>query len=487
MSLTIKKGLNLYNIDMNSKTISIQKDSQLVSIYASGQLTATQKKIYNALIFVTKQLLKKDEKRFKFQVDLQSLMKIVYGDNEWSYKHVKDNILAIKKIMVEYNVLGKGGKGRKRDYISIFNLLGGITIEDGIVDYNFDFQVLDFIKKPMSYVYLDLRIIKGLDSKHSIGLYEILEDYKKLGKIDIEIEKFRKAMDIGENQYTRFNNLSDKVLVPSIEEINNKTNLKVSYEKITRGRKVVGLSFKISSKPMPIDTEVSATETKQVSKIETKDYQYYLNKKLTSKEYKIIDKIRKEYQDKPFFRPFLMHGLVPNVQRYYPYVKFYMKNNLIVNENGEPIRNDGVGMTVNAINCFLADHERFLGDLEPKIEEFIGFDTDVRIVDSSSMDYDGQKVEFKIKNVEVKEDHKIVIFENEENKFAIKVPDDKEFIRVFEESEFRADKIGLSKVEKEPESEEVKIKIIYNKITEYGVDSLTEEELKLLEEQEQGV
>jgi plasmid replication initiation protein len=447
----------MYNFDMNTKTISIQKDSQLISIYASGQLTATQKKIYNSLIFMTKQILKQDSELSVFRIRIHDLLNCMSGDKELHHNHIIDNLKKIKDIRVEYNVLKKN----KKQTISVCNLIGGIVIENGMIEYNFDFQILRAIQLPDSYAYLDLKIIKGLNSKYSIGLYEILKDYKKLKMIDIELDKFKKSMDIEENGYPRFNTFRDKVLTPAIEEINSKTDLEIDYDKITHGRKVVGLRFSIRDNKnydKSLRDKITVTETKPISESVTKDYQYYLNKKLTSKEYKIIGKIRKEYQDKPFFRPFLMHGLVPNAPRYYPSSKFYMKNNLIVNENGEPISDDGFGMTVNAINCFLADHEHLLGDLEPKVEDYVGFNTDVKLADMNSMSGDYEKVEFKIKNVEVKEDHKIVIFENEENKFGIKVPDDKEFIKVYEESKFMIDMRRLIKVEKEPESEEVKKK-----------------------------
>jgi len=38
-------------------------------------------------------------------------------------------------------------------------------------------MVLDVIKHPNMFVKLNLLVIRGLDSKHSIALYEFLKDY----------------------------------------------------------------------------------------------------------------------------------------------------------------------------------------------------------------------------------------------------------------------------------------------------------------------
>lgn len=232
----------MYNLDMRKK-ITIQKDSQFISIYASGELTATQKKIYNALIFFTKEMLKEDDKRVKFEISMQDLMSCV-SEKDLNYVHIIDNLRALKHIIVEYNVLGKN----KKETIRIFNLIGAIEIKDGIIAYDFDFICLGYIKQPQTYAYLDLKVIQGLDSKHSISLYEILQDYKNMQVVDIEFDKFKKAMDIKETEYKRFNNFNERVLDPSIEEINLKTDLEVSYEKITKGRKVTGLKFRVKTK-----------------------------------------------------------------------------------------------------------------------------------------------------------------------------------------------------------------------------------------------
>jgi hypothetical protein len=54
------------------------------------------------------------------------------------------------------------------------------------------------IKNPRIYVKLDLIIIRGLESKHSVALYEWMKVYQNLNRYRCEIGNFRKLMGVEE-------------------------------------------------------------------------------------------------------------------------------------------------------------------------------------------------------------------------------------------------------------------------------------------------
>ena len=285
----------MYNHDMNTNTITIKKDSNLTSIYASGKLTAIQKKAYNAFIYVAKKLLKDDKNKHIFEMRVVDLKEMI-NDKSTSSTQLKNNIRVLQDMRVEYNILKKG----KEISWDGFHLMAGVKIKDGIIKFNFAFQVLELIQNPSIYAYLDLRIIKQLENKHSISLYEILKDYVNLKNITFKIEEFKKAIDLQEIQYSRFNNFRDRVLTPAIEEINSKTDLKVSYEKISQGRKVTHLKFFISEKKAKKKRDVKGLLSKTLNNItpreqnkETNLYKFY-GKSFSADGFKfIIERIEK--------------------------------------------------------------------------------------------------------------------------------------------------------------------------------------------------
>jgi len=46
------------------------------------------------------------------------------------------------------------------------------------VTFEFPTTIQQVIEKPEMYVKLNLLVLRGLDSKHSIALYEVLKDYQ---------------------------------------------------------------------------------------------------------------------------------------------------------------------------------------------------------------------------------------------------------------------------------------------------------------------
>lgn len=73
-------------------------------------------------------------------------------------------------------------------------------------------------------------------------VYELLQQFKDIGKRDFDLEEFkRKVGMIG--QYQRITDLQKWVIRPAIEEINKTSDIKIAFEKIRRGRTIVGFRF----------------------------------------------------------------------------------------------------------------------------------------------------------------------------------------------------------------------------------------------------
>lgn len=96
------------------------------------------------------------------------------------------------------------------------------------------------------YVKLNLFIRRDLSSKHSLALYEVLKDYQNIKKIRIDIDDFRKIVGLEPEQYKIFTMLKKRVIEVAVEEINEKTDLKISYDLEKQGRKIVAIHFEVT-------------------------------------------------------------------------------------------------------------------------------------------------------------------------------------------------------------------------------------------------
>ena len=98
-----------------------------------------------------------------------------------------------------------------------------------MVSFEFPTTVRNVIRNPNMFVKLDLLIVRGLNSKHSVALYELMKDYQGVGKKRCDIVEFRKLMGIKPDQYSIFTMLKQRVLDVAVNEINEKTDIKVEY------------------------------------------------------------------------------------------------------------------------------------------------------------------------------------------------------------------------------------------------------------------
>jgi len=91
-------------------------------------------------------------------------------------------------------------------------------------------------------------MLRGFTSKHSLALYEFLADYLNLASFRCESDDFRRLMGIEEGQYPSFTMLRKRVLDVAVNEINDKSDILVSYDLERSGRKITAVVFKMERK-----------------------------------------------------------------------------------------------------------------------------------------------------------------------------------------------------------------------------------------------
>lgn len=92
----------------------------------------------------------------------------------------------------------------------------------------------------------------NMKSTYSVRLYELLIQWKSTKNTPIfELKRFREQLGISDEEYTRMDNFKKRILDSSIEEINEKSDIKVSYEQVKKGRTITGFKFKVLTKNKP--------------------------------------------------------------------------------------------------------------------------------------------------------------------------------------------------------------------------------------------
>lgn len=96
----------------------------------------------------------------------------------------------------------------------------------------------------------DLDQIAGLSSKYAVRLYELVIAWKSTGKTPIfKLQDFRDKIGLlDENEYSTMSNFKKFVLDLAVDQINEHTDIKLTYEQHKAGRKIDGFSFKFKQK-----------------------------------------------------------------------------------------------------------------------------------------------------------------------------------------------------------------------------------------------
>ena len=180
-------------------------------------------------------------------------------DEKSAYKQMK---LASKKLMKRSFVYDdKNGVETEVQWVirSKYN--------DGFVTIFFTNEVIQLLKvfdsvNPYTKYLKD--DVLALRLTYSIDLYHLAKKYQGMGGFKISLDDYRKELGTPKS-YNRINNLKDNAVDPVIKEINDKTDLNISYENIKRGKEVTGLKFTVKSKPKPKIKDVKAVEVDKYS------------------------------------------------------------------------------------------------------------------------------------------------------------------------------------------------------------------------------
>lgn len=113
-----------------------------------------------------------------------------------------------------------------------------------------------------NYTPYKLKDVYSFSRPSTYWLYEILKQYKKIGKREILLEDIHALLRLG-NKHKRPTTLKDRVIDPAIAEINATSDIKVQYDQKKRGRRIVAFVFHIVE-----NNDTKSTQEKIREKVE---------------------------------------------------------------------------------------------------------------------------------------------------------------------------------------------------------------------------
>jgi plasmid replication initiation protein len=126
----------------------------------------------------------------------------------------------------------------------------------GAADYKFDKGTVSLSFHPHlqpfilnlknHFTALNLSDLMGLQSVYSIRIFELIKQYESIGKREISLKDLREYCGISDDKYKKFSDFKKRIIESSRKEINEKTDIFISYEEVKISRKITSIRFSIN-------------------------------------------------------------------------------------------------------------------------------------------------------------------------------------------------------------------------------------------------
>ena len=134
----------------------------------------------------------------------------------------------------------------------------------GVLELAFTMDVVPLITRlEKHFTSYQLEQVAQLTSKYAVRLYELIIAWREVGKVPVvSLKDLRLKLGVEDNEYTAMSDFKKRALDPSINQINEHTDITAGYDQHKAGRVITGFSFYFKQNK-PKKTEKPAATQKQ--------------------------------------------------------------------------------------------------------------------------------------------------------------------------------------------------------------------------------
>lgn len=231
----------------NQRNYLVVESNDLVR-YGRYNLTAQQ---FNILCYCISKIKPGMEEFETYDFDLKDLCAVCgISQNTKNYANFKENIEKLANITFWWETDEAHELHRLFEKVKIYKRDTRVSIK---IDDVLKPHLLNQRENFVAYLFENVLVMK---SKYSKYLYRLLKTFAYMGEYETSLIVLKDSLQCSEDYSGRYDNFRKYVLDKAMEEINQYTDLKVSYKPIRVGRSIQKIHFTI--KPKERDEEVRA-------------------------------------------------------------------------------------------------------------------------------------------------------------------------------------------------------------------------------------
>jgi len=226
----------------------VVKDNALIN--ASYNLEVTEQRLILLAIINARETQQGITSDSKLEIHASDYANQFNVKKETAYEALKNAVNNLFERQFSFRETTKKGVGIVRSrWVSRIKYID----DSAILEITFAPDVVPLITRlEQHFTSYQLKQVSQLTSKYAIRLYELLIAWREVGKVPkIELSDFREKLGIAADEYKAMNHFKSRVLEPSIKQINEHTDITVSYEQHKTGRTITGFSFRFNQKQAP--------------------------------------------------------------------------------------------------------------------------------------------------------------------------------------------------------------------------------------------
>ncbi|HQD57338.1 MAG TPA: replication initiation protein [Candidatus Competibacteraceae bacterium] len=217
----------------------------IAAIHISNRLTLTQRKASNVLLYnAYESLLTARVHRIRVK-DLAEAI----GFNTHNLDPLKEALKTLARTVLEWNILDESGA---QEEWGATTLLAQAVIKGGYCIYAYSPDLCEKLYRPEIYALLNLSIQRKFSSGYALALYENCLRYRRVGTTGwISLDNLKRLLGIGESDayYQDFRKFNDKIIKPSIRQVNDTSDLFLEIEYQRDHRRITAVRFLVRDNP----------------------------------------------------------------------------------------------------------------------------------------------------------------------------------------------------------------------------------------------
>lgn len=225
-----------------SKDFIVSKSNKLIN--SGFDLGLNEQKI----ILILASQIQPEDKDFNVQeISIKELANILDVSTQNLYRDIPKVTKNLMSKVIEFTEINE--KGQEVLIQTAFLSTAKYNKSTGMVTLKFSEELKPYLLELKNlFTSYRLQNALALSSKYAIRFYEKCKQNAFKGSFIWSIEDIKKELALTQKAYERYNNIKNKIITPCVEELNQLTDLTLSYEEVKESRRVVGINIAINTK-----------------------------------------------------------------------------------------------------------------------------------------------------------------------------------------------------------------------------------------------